>query len=227
MIFRKICSILSIFLPFATLLVATNSYSATATWSISASIGQVDSELQPYFSVGDRIAGSMVVEEHSGCSGGVNFSCTYLNSVQSLLLNTGAYSFSGLDPIKNGIIFIKDGSESEDHFKLIFATPNSNSSNFGDVTFNNLYMLFSDITGAALSSNALTLIPPNSLLFDSTELSLYFSKITPVEGGFQISTPSVKAYNLQLNMVSAVPEPQPYTLLLAGLWIIGLISRRA
>lgn len=226
------------------LLVGFNSHAASATWEISGNIGQVDQELQPYFSVGDLITGSMIVEERAGCGSAaipepgslaitISISCNsdeYRNAVQSLSINVGAYSFVGSNPGANGSFLIRDGypgGASADYFRYIFAVPTSNTTDFGAVEFNNISMSFEDGTGNALSSTALPLTPPDSSLFDLTEFRLTFVRFISMGDGYgQLIAPSVIATNLQLTSVSAVPEPQVYTLMLWGLGMVSFMARR-
>lgn len=223
------------------LLMGFSSHAATATLAISGSIGQVDQELQSYFSIGDLITGAMIVEERAGCGSAVipppgslaisiPILCKYRNAVQSLSINVGAHSFVGSTPSANGSFFIQDdypGGAFGDSFRLILATPTSNTTDFGAVEFNNISMSFEDSTGNALSSTALPLTPPGSFLFDLAEFRLAFLKLTPMgDGSVQFTSPSVIATNLQLTSVSAVPEPQTYALMLLGLGMVCFMVRR-
>lgn len=217
------------------MLVTSNAQAALATWKISANIDQVDQDLQNYFSIGDVITGSLIVEgANNGCVAIANSICagqkfvTYKNAVQSYILNAGAHSFVGLNPSSNGVFQISNSSLSGDSFNLLLAAPASNSTDFGNVNFNNVSMFFEDTTGNALSSIELPLTPPDSSLFNKTELWLTFTRYIPAEGStqFQFLTSSVKASNLQLHSVSSVPEPETYAMLLVGLGLMSLISRR-
>ncbi len=215
----------------ALLLAATNSYAAFNTWSISANVGQVDADLQPYFSIGDQITGLMVVEERMAESNSLLRSVTNSNAVQFLQLNVGVHSFTGSDPSRNGIILIGDNTSNGDYFHLALATPISNTPDFNSpnsTTFNNLSMSFDDSTGNALSTNTLSLSsPPSSSLFGLTEFRLSFLKIVPtVDGYFQFINTTVIAPNLQLTLISPVPEPEAYIMLLTGLGAMGLMVRR-
>lgn len=71
------------------------------------------------------------------------------------------------------------------------------------LTFNNVAGAFSNVTGATAS------------------FINQASQITPTAGGFL-----VKAGGGTINLVAAVPEPETYALLLAGLAAVGFVARR-
>lgn len=220
------------------MLFATNSYAATATWSISGNLVQISQELLPYFSIDDAITGSMTVEERAGCeatSGGISTRasfCDHKNAVSSLSVTVGTHSFNSANPINNGRIQIINNATSVaisgDAFILRFASPTSNTTDFGTVEYNNINMHFVDSAGSALSSTALTLAPPDASLFNLAEFMLTFIHVTPIEGSnqFQITSSTASASNLRFNLISAVPEPESYAMLLAGLGLIGFTIRK-
>ncbi len=226
--------VLSVLFPIL-MLSATSTHATTATWSISGNLGQISQELLPYFTLGDAITGSMIIEERAGCestSGGVFIRasfCDHKNAITSLSVNVGTHSFISTNSNNNGRILIRNSTSSGDAFDIGLANPTSSTTDFASVGYSNISMRYKDSTGSALSSTALTLSPPDASLFDLTEFILTFTQATPIEGGgnqFQLTNSTASASNLRFNLISAVPEPESYAMLLAGLGLVGFVSRR-
>ena len=197
-------------------------HAATATWSISASIGQVDAELRPYFSVGDTVSGLMTIEEQPPCATTLTLLnyCRHFGAIQSFGLNAGSHGFSGTDPNSNGGIEITDSrpSTGDDIFRVRLTDPNSNNDNFGVFAFNNLSMTLRDSAGNAITSTALALTPPDSLLFDLTEFRISFVEYTPIDDNTMLLTSRyVIANDLHFAAVQPVPLPSTLILLVSGI----------
>jgi hypothetical protein len=209
-------------------------HAATATWSVSASIGEVDTELQSYFSIGDSVSGFVIIEEQPACTSTITVRnyCRHFGAIQSLDLYVGSHGFSGTDPNSNGGIEIYDslpGTGRDDAFIIRFAVPTSSTSDFGAVEFNNLSMTLRDVSGSAITSTALSLTPPDVSLFDLTEFRLSFAKYTPIDENTIMGTSHyVIANDLHFVPVQTVPLPSTLILLASGVGCLfmGIKSRR-
>jgi hypothetical protein len=80
-----------------------------------------------------------------------------------------------------------------------------------------------DLTGASLNGHALTLIPSGGYEFGVLSPVAVSGVLTLTVMG-NVITPSA-SYSGDIN-VSAVPEPETYGMLLAGLGIVGFLARR-
>ncbi len=216
-----------------TLLFVGNLHAATSTWSITGNLDLINQDLQPYFSMGDVISGTMIVEERIGCEADDSsaYNCSHLNAVKSLSISIGSHNFNSNDPSKNGVFYIYNNFNSNveflgDNFSLAFASPDSETTNFGDLIFGDIQLIYKDSSGKALDSTALPLNPPDASFFDLTQLSLSFLKFTT--DGFFTSHDYLTAIgrNLRINSISSVPEPESYAMLLAGLGVMVFRMRK-